>query len=56
VIDHIENEDRHDEYSLLLKKYLDIFERNGSLTPEEEQEFFRLDRASNLAWRKCRLA
>ncbi|NOW94969.1 hypothetical protein [Mucilaginibacter sp. SG564] len=55
IIDHIEKEERHDDYSLLLKKYLELYEQNGGLTPEEEQEFLRLDRESSLAWRKSRL-
>lgn len=56
VIDHIEKENRHDDYSLFLKRYLELYEKHGSLTPQQEQDFYAQCHSSNVAWRKSRLS
>ncbi|MCC8423571.1 DUF4238 domain-containing protein [Mucilaginibacter sp. UR6-11] len=55
IIDHIEKENRHDEYTLFLKKYLELYEQHDGLTQQEEQDFYAQYHASNQAWRRSRL-
>lgn len=55
IIDHIEKEGRHDEYTLFLKRYLELYEQHGGLTTQEEQDFYRQYHSSNRAWRQSRL-
>ena len=56
VVAKFEHETKHEESIRLLKKYLEIFDRNGKLTYYEEQAFNRELQRQTINWKQSRLS